>query len=325
MSIEVATISNELENYRAELISKANEHADNARSESTRKAYDTDWAIFEAWANGFGVECLPAAPATVALFITAQHDEGRKVSTLRRRLASISVFHVAAGHESPTGAQAVRNVLKGIKNAEADKAQDEGRKITTRKASAVTADRLGVLVSKLDLDTLHGLRNRAILCVGMSLALRRSEIAALHVAQVECSDAGIVATLPSTKTGESVRRARKGITELDPCNALTEWLEAADITEGPIFRAIDRHGNASDRAMSARAVRNVIATTAERAELAGDWSGHSLRRGFATSAARNGATSVEIADAGGWKRGSATLLGYIDESEGAETAPRIGL
>ena len=103
-------------------------------------------------------------------------------------------------------------------------------------------------------------------------------------------------------------------------------MEAADITEGPVFRGIDRHGNISDKAMTGRAVRDVIATTAKKAGKGDEgWSGHSLRRGYATAAHRGGATPIEIADSGGWERGSSTLLGYIDAAKANDSAPKIGL
>ncbi len=119
---------------------------------------------------------------------------------------------------------------------------------------------------------------------------------------------------------------RKDTTDLDPVNALTTWLDHAGIETGPIFRPVDRHGNIANRAMSDRAVSDAIKTRAGAAGLdASAVSGHSLRRGAATTAKRNGADALTIARAGGWADGSRTLHRYIETSDPISETPLLGL
>src|SRR5690606_34664216 len=93
-----------------EVVERAKEYARQAKAENTLRAYRSDWAHFEEWCSRQGLAPLPAAPATVALYITALAEAGRTVSTIRRRLASISAVHQAAGHQSPTQDMQVKTI-----------------------------------------------------------------------------------------------------------------------------------------------------------------------------------------------------------------------
>ena len=145
-----------------------------------------------------------------------------------------------------------------------------------------------------------GLRDRALLLIGFAGGFRRSELVGLTVEALDFTDSGIRAHLTTSKTDQegdgTTRLLRKGSTAPDPVDALTAWLEASGIESGPIFRSVNRHGGIGDKAMSDRAVSQVIKRRAEDAGLdATNISGHSLRRGAATTARRNGADPISIA------------------------------
>lgn len=232
---------------------------------------------------------------------------------------------------NPTTTATVRNVITGIKRAAAEAATAAGDRSVTRQAAAIDQLRLACIVDKIDTTTAKGLRDRALLVLGFAGYFRRSELAGLTVEALDIdTETGIVAHLTRSKTDQTGngthRGMRKGSTDLDPVNALTAWLDHAGIETGPIFRPVDRHGNIADRAVSDRAVSDAIKTRAAAAGLdASAVSGHSLRRGAATTAKRNGADSLTIARAGGWADGSRTLHRYIESADAITEAPVLGL
>lgn len=203
---------------------------------------------------------------------------GAKVSTLQRRLAAIAAAHKANGLESPTTAEGVRAVMRGIRRTVGTK--------PVRKAPA-TAEALELMLGALP-DKLVGLRDRALLLVGFAAALRRSELVALHISDVEVHPRGLLLHIRRSKTDQE----GKGHTipvpngrRLKPAAALAAWLEAAGISEGPIFREVDRHGRVGAAALSGRSVARVVKRCAAAAGLDPEaFSGHSLRAGFVTSA-----------------------------------------
>src|SRR5207245_2742365 len=85
----------------AELGTQARGYLEQSKAANTRRAYAADWRAFTAWCAQHRLTALPAAPETVALYLTA-HAGQRKASTLQRRLVAIAHAHTAADVESPT-------------------------------------------------------------------------------------------------------------------------------------------------------------------------------------------------------------------------------
>lgn len=274
-----------------EVASRAKEYMGQAKASNTVKAYRSDWNHFAAWCEGQGLDSLPAAPQTVALYLTALAEAGRKASTLQRRLSSISQAHQMAGHDSPTRDIQVRTVWAGIRRAKGT--------AQTRKAPAVIED-VRAMVEALP-DSLGGLRDRALLLVGFVGAFRRSELVGLDVEDIRPTSEGLVVTLRYSKTDQEGAGEEKALPyganpATCPVRALQAWLEAAGITEGPVFRSVNRHGQVGATRLSDRSVANIVKRSAEGAGLdPSRYSGHSLRAGFATSAARAGAEERDIA------------------------------
>lgn len=275
-----------------EVVERAKEYARQAKAENTLRAYRSDWTHFEEWCSRQGLAPLPAAPATVALYITALAEAGRTVSTIRRRLASISAVHQAAGHQSPTQDMQVKTIWAGIRRAKGT---------AQRQVAPVVTEHLRAIVGALQLDTLAGLRDRALLLVGFIGAFRRSELVGLNVEDLTPTAEGFVVTLRRSKTDQEGEGETKAIpyganAETCPARALRAWLDAAGITSGPVFRAVNRHGQVSARRLSDRAVALIVKRSVEAVGLdASRFSGHSLRAGFATAAARAGASERDIA------------------------------
>jgi site-specific recombinase XerD len=247
------------------------------QSSNTKRAYKSDWAHFSAWCDTVNLNSMPAAPIDVARYLAQLADSGLTASTIERRVAAIRSIHKAAGLEPPTNAEGVKLLMAGIR-----------RQVGTRQVrkAPATSEVLTLSLNGLS-EGLVGLRDRALLLVGFAAALRRSELVALHISDVLVRPKGMILHIGRSKTdqegvGAHIPIPRGG--KLQPVAALLAWLEAAGITEGPIFREIDRHGRVGTAALSDRSVARIVKKVLGAAGLnASDFSGHSLRAGFVTS------------------------------------------
>jgi site-specific recombinase XerD len=256
------------------------------KSDNTRRAYASDWSDFRTWCDGQNCSCLPAAPIDVARYLAQLADGGLKTSTIQRRTAAIRSVHKAAGFEPPTNAEGVKAVMSGIR-----------RRLGKRqvKAAPATAELLGQALKNLP-ETLRGKRDRALLAIGFAAALRRSELVDLKVNDVDRRSRGIVLRIGRSKTdqdGEGADLPVPNGRRLRPVAALDAWLEASGITEGPIFRAVDRHGRVSRTALTDRQVSRIVKDVLGVAAV-GAFSGHSLRAGFVTSALDAGEDPLKV-------------------------------
>jgi len=259
----------------------ARDFASQAKAPNTLKAYRIDWADFSEWCALHRLDFLPATPQTIALYLT---DLARthKVSTLYRRLSGISQAHQAAGYVTPTTDAQVRLVFQGIRRT-LGSAPDQ-------KNAAITAE-VRAMVETLSPSTLIGVRDRALLLVGFAGAFRRSELVSLDVADVTFGADGLIVQLRRSKTDQEGEGRKVGLPFGSnpltcPVRSLRAWLEIAAIARGPIFRAVDRHGNVAAVRLTDQSVALVVKRRAKAAGL--DWeryAGHSLRSGLATAAA----------------------------------------
>ena len=259
-------------------LSRARDYALAEKSDATRRAYRSDFADFSTWCEAHGLAAMPARVESVAAYLAHLADSGRKASTITRRAAAIGYAHRLAGQEPPTNAEPIKAVLRGIR-----------RRIgvaVERKAPA-TARAIKSMVGKLP-DTLIGKRDCAILLVGFAAALRRSELVALQVEDIQRTPDGIFVTIRRSKTdqeGEGHVVAVPRGSKLRPVEALEDWLAAAGIKSGPIFPVCEH------------TVALIVKRAATAAKLDPSmFSGHSLRAGFVTSALENGADLLKVMD-----------------------------
>ena len=288
-----------------ELVDSARSFAANTRSANTKKAYASDWSHFTTWAHAHGFESLPAEPAIVALYITALAAT-RKPSTITRRLAAISVVHQQAGHPTPTNHHDVRAISTGIR-----------RTLGTaqREATPLSLGDLRAMLAHLPDNTI-GVRDRAVLLTGFAGALRRSELVAINIEDLQPREEGLVLSVHRSKTDQEGAGRRVAIPyghdrHTCPVRAIAAWRETSHVDDGPLFRSIDRHGNVANERLSAGAISLIVKTTARRARLdATLLSGHSLRAGFCTTAAAAGASERAIAQQTG-HQSMDVLRGYI--------------
>ncbi len=272
-------------------IDAAKEYIAHAKAENTIKGYHSDWKHFETWCRTRILEFLPANPETVALYIADLANSGYKVATLSRRLAAIGKAHQAAGHDSPTSKRnrAVSEVWAGIRRVKGT--------APTQKVP-VTTDRLKMMLKTLP-KSLRGARDRALLLLGFAGAFRRSELVSLTIRDLVFCPEGLTVTLRKSKTDQEGEGRRVGIpcgrrSSTCPVRSVRAWLEASLITEGPLFRSMDRYGRIGAK-LSDRAVAIVVKRCAKAAGFdPSEYSGHSLRAGLATAAAIAGVSERSI-------------------------------
>jgi integrase len=172
------------------------------------------------------------------------------------------------------------------------------------------------------------MRDRAIILLGFAGALRRSELVALNVADIDRTENGLLVRISRSKTDQeaegTIVAIPKGSSEC-PAEALLTWLNAGQITEGPVFRAISRSGKISKSGLSDRTVSSIVKRSAGRIGLdAKKFSAHSLRSGFLTSAAANGASIFKMMDVSRHKSID-TLRTYIRDAELFKDHAGLGL
>jgi len=272
-------------------------------ADNTRRAYRSDLAHFEAWGGQ-----LPAGPAVVASYLAA-HTETLSVATLVRRLATISKAHEARGLPNPCRSEIVRATLRGVKRK---------RGIAQREAKPLLREDLFRVLDAMG-DGVKGARDRALLLIGFAGGFRRSELVGLDCADIERVRQGLIITLRRSKTDQEGAGRKVGLpfgrTRHCPILALDRWLTVAGIDEGPIFRPVDRHGHVAAERLCGEAVSLVVK---ERVAAAGIdptcFSGHSLRAGFATSAAQAGVPSFKIRAQTG-HAADAMLARYVRDGE----------
>jgi integrase len=273
----------------APLVASARAYAAKAKAEATRRAYRAAWAGFVAWCEERGFAALPAEPGTIALYLSHLADSGRRLATIQKALAALVEAQRAAGFPSPRDDARVRVVMKGIRRTLG---------VAPRQKDPVSPSELRAMVRSRP-ETLQGFRDRALLLVGFAGAFRRTELVALDVGDVAFGEDGLTVTLRRSKTDQEGVGRKVGIPfgstpECCPVRTLRRWLEAAGLEEGPLFRPVKGSTLAVAR-LSDQAVARLVKRAAEAVRLnPSRLSGHSLRAGLATAAAKAGKSERSI-------------------------------
>jgi len=307
---------------------------------STRRAYGSDWARFTAWCSATGRASLPATAETLAEYASALADSGKAPATIMRAISSIRVAHKLSGHYAPD-TLAARAILKTYRNERAD-----AGKANEAPASAMSVRQLKVIAEALDADDVTMLRDRLIIVLGWAMMARRGELARLNIADVAEVDQGLDITVRKAKA-DQMAIGRKAAVPYGsdpltcPVRLTRAWLAVlarAGITEGPLFRRIDRHGHiggtpgaglamtgTADGRLTGDGLWLIVRRSARRAGIADPGiKAHSLRAGGATGAYIGGADLLSIGRHGGWHDGSAVLTRYIRDVDRWKKNPMHG-
>lgn len=286
-----------------QLTDAASELLAHAIAPNTERAYHSDLRHFRSWGG-----TLPATPAAICAYI-GDHAGRLAVATILRRIATLSKAHSAADLPNPCQTEIVKSTLRGLKRKHGS-AQKQARPLL-RDELFLVLDRMG--------HSLRDQRDRALLLLGFAGGFRRSELVALERADLESTRQGMIVTIRRSKTDQERVGRRIGIpygrTRHCPVAAVEAWLAASRIETGPLFRPITRHGHVTANPLTGDAVSVLLR---ERLASAGidpeGYSGHSLRAGFATSAAQAGVSTLKIRAMTG-HAADAMLARYVREGE----------
>jgi site-specific recombinase XerD len=311
-----------------ESLGRLEDFAAQSQAKNTIRAYAADLEDFRHWCKKYEREWLPATPKTIGLYLGTRADE-LSLATLERRLAAIASLHKEEGYESPASVAEgpLRKIWKGIVR-EKTRQQDGAPPLMVEDLRSII-EHLPRYSSSEDGPTgrltLTALRDRALLLVGWTGALRRSELVALRVDDVQFVEGeGVNIYIRRSKSDQEAEGLVKGLPygsnkETCPVTALRQWLQAAEEeVEGPfkgdIFRRFYRGESIGESAMTAQYVSTVLKRHAESAGLDPEaYSAHSLRAGFITQAIRAGKAERRVKEHSGhasWE----TFNQYVEEA-----------
>lgn len=274
-----------------------------ATSDNTRNAYQADVRHFENWGGS-----LPATSDSIMAYLQA-FAPTLNARTLSRRLTALKHWHVYQHFPDPTQHPAVTKTMAGIIRIHGKPKQ---------KAPPLLPEQLMKIISCLSQQTtLRAFRDSALIQLGFFGAFRRGELVKICVEDIHWQKGGIEILIPQSKT-DQIHEGQfcaipLGNKQLCPVYSLKQWLEKANLTSGFIFRRMGGHGYLHETALSVVSVNQILKKRAEQAgiSIAEDFSSHSMRRGLASSASRDGASLPAIMRQGRWKNVN-TVMEYIE-------------
>ncbi len=294
------------QNSLSPLNSNSSGYARAATSDNTRMAYRSDIRHFMHWGG-----VLPTTPDVVVRYLE-RHAQLLHPNTLKRRITAIKNWHTYQGFPDPTDYVLIRKTLSGIGRIHLK---------ATKKAPALSLEQLTRLSAFIrGRNSLADQRDLALLQIGFFGAFRRSELVAIQWEHIKFVPQGVEIYIPTSKTDQegegAVCAIPYGQLECCPVVSLKQWQERTKRVSGPVFVAISKSGYLSANSLSPASVGKVLKKHAQACSLpnATDFSAHSLRRGFATSASQKGAGLIAIMRHGRWKA-EKTVLGYVDEGQ----------
>ena len=253
----------------------------NSKSTNTLRAYQSDYKDFSFFCSKNGFQAMPTQPKILALYITHLASYS-KYSTLKRRLASISIIHKTKGHYIDTKHPIIVENLMGIKRKNGS--NQKGKK-------PLLINDLKLLINSIDESkekNIRKIRDKALVLIGFSGGFRRSELVDIEYEDIEFVEEGVKIFVKRSKTDQSGEGMTKAIPYFDninfcPVKALNKWVVEAEIKEGKIFNISDK-----SVALIIKKYANYAGLDSRR------YAGHSLRSGFATSTAESGAEERNI-------------------------------
>ena len=265
-----------------------------SKANNTVRAYKSDFNDFGVFCAQNGFKSLPSEPNVVSLYLTHLSTNNVKMSTLKRRLVSIGVIHKLKGHYLDTKHPVIIENIMGIKR----------RKGSIQKAKKpILINSLKLLINAIDKENnqeIKKFRDRSIILIGFSGGFRRNEIVSLDYDDLDFVPEGLKINIKRSKTDQFGEGFTKALPYFDssqycPVISLKNWLNISKITSGPVFRRFLKGSKLSENRLTDQTVAILIK---EYLNLAGinskNYSGHSLRSGFATSAAESGVEERNI-------------------------------
>ena len=268
----------------------------NSKANNTIRAYKSDFKDFGGFCAKNGLKSLPTEPKIVSLYMTYLSTKDAKMSTLRRRLVSIGVIHRLKGHYLDTKHPIIIENLMGIKRKKGS--YQKGKK-------PILINHLKLIIDEIDKDTydetgIRKLRDKTIILLGFAGGFRRIELISIDYEDLEFVAEGVKIFIRKSKTDQFGEGMIKGIPYFTnqkycPVWHLKKWLEISEIKSGPIFRRFFKGLNLGKNRLTDQSVALFLKKYLSNAGIENqDYSGHSLRSGFATVSAEAGADERSI-------------------------------
>lgn len=289
--------------------------------ENTKRAYMTDVRAWMQYCDKHGLSAYPVDEVTIVNYVEYLVDEGKALKTVQRRVNGLRGALKAAGR--PFSPEVVMVAQRALKVARKQIMREPGTRGRGKAPAFTVADLRAV--SDACPDRLIGVRDRALVLLGFAIGARRNELANLLVVDITEVEAGLEVHVRWSKVGEERHPKVPYGQHLATCpvRAWRAWLTASDITEGPLFRSIDRHDNMGD-SITPEGIGDAITEAAARAGLPGR-TAHGLRAGMATEGRRAKHDAIAIARQGGWTKHSREMLGYMQIIDEWEDNPLYGI
>jgi len=280
---------------------------------NTVRAYKSDFKDFGLFCAQNGFKSLPSEPKIVSLYLTHLSTKEVKMSTLKRRLVSIGVIHKLKGHYLDTKHPIIIENIMGIRRR-------KGSIQKGKKPLLINSLKLLInVIDKYNSENIKKFRDRSIILMGFSGGFRRNEIVSLDYDDLDFVNEGLKINLKKSKTdqfGEGSVKALPYFDNIQYCPVLTlkNWIEVSKINSGPLFRRFNKGSKLSTNRLTNQTVALLIKKYLQLAGIdSKNYSGHSLRSGFATSAAESGAEERSIMTMTGHKS-TEMVRRYIKES-----------
>ena len=269
------------------------ENLKSSKANNTLRAYKSDFKDFVVFCTRHALSSLPTEPKIVSLYLT-HLSKNSKISTLRRRLVSISMVHKLKGHYLDTKHPIIVENLMGIRRVKGS--IQKGKK-------PILINHLKQIINSINEQISSEnkkLRDKALILIGFGGGFRRTELISIDYEDLEFVPEGLKITVRKSKTDQFGEGMIKGLPYFNdknycPVINLREWLEISNIKSGPVFRRFSKGSVLTDKRLSDQ---SVVLLIKEYLRLAGienkNFSGHSLRSGFATVAADSGADERSI-------------------------------
>ena len=265
-----------------------------SKASNTIRAYRSDFKDFGAFCAKNGLKSLPSEPKIVSLYLTHLSIKDAKMSTLRRRLVSIGVIHKLKGHYLDTKHPIIVENMMGISRKKGN--YQRGKK-------PILINHLKAIVDVIDTQTtteIKKIRDKTIILIGFGGGFRRAELISIDFEDLEFVQEGVKIIIRRSKTDQFGEGMIKGLPYFSnqtycPVLHLKKWLDISSIKSGPIFRKFNKGFNLSDNRLTDQTVALLLKNYLNSAGIENkNYSGHSLRSGFATVSAESGADERSI-------------------------------
>ncbi len=264
-----------------------------SKAKNTLRAYKSDFKDFGTFCAKHGLSSLPSEPKAVSLYLTYL-SKNHKISTLRRRIVSISMIHKLKGHYLDTKHPIIIENLMGIKRVNGSIQKGKKPILINHLKSIIN------VIDELDINKIIKLRDKSIILIGFGGGFRRTEVVSIDHEDLEFVSEGVKITIKRSKTDQFGEGMMKGLPYSNnekycPVLNLKKWLEISKIKSGPIFRRLSKGSSLTNKRLTDQSVALLIKKYLDLAGIDNtNYAGHSLRSGFATVAAASGADERSI-------------------------------